>query len=212
MEIRNEMHVGAPIDEAWKLLTDIPAIAPCLPGAELTGKNGDDFEGRMKVKVGPITAEYQGTARITELNETDHRVLLTANGRDSRGAGNASAEIVAEMELDGEGTRVTIVTDLKVSGKVAQFGRGVMADISKKLLGQFAECIEHKLATPTSHVDAAEPASDEPVELLEVAGRAVAKRVVPVALAVVIVLLLFRRRRRRYSARSAVSGDAAPTA
>ena len=200
MLITNEMHVGVPIADAWNLLTDIPAIAPCLPGAELTGQDGDEFEGRMKVKVGPITAEYKGTARITELNESDRRVLLSAKGRDSRGAGNASAEITAEMHPEGTGTKVTIVTDLKISGKVAQFGRGVMADVSTKLLGQFAECIEHSLEVPESVADgvaaagaglAAPERPAEALELLDVAGAAIAKRLVPLlALLVVVVVLL----------------------
>lgn len=197
------MHVGVPIEEAWVLLTDIPAIAPCLPGAELTGRDGDDFEGRLKVKVGPITAEYQGTARITEMDEEAHRVTLTAKGRDTRGAGNASAEIVARMSPDGAGTRVTIITDLKISGKVAQFGRGVMADVSKKLLGQFADCVEAKLAVASGDgeaTDSAGGAGDEPpeaLELLDVAGGAIAKRLLPLVFAVVLIVVLLTRSRRR---------------
>lgn len=208
MEITNEMHVGVPIEEAWVLLTDIPAIAPCLPGAELTGQNGDEFEGRIKVKVGPITAEYKGTARITEMNEADRRVLLTAKGRDTRGSGNASADITAEMFPEEGGTRVTIVTQLKISGKVAQFGRGIMADVSKKLLGQFAECLERKLAPTEPELDLTEPEAvptdptddrpSEPLELLDVAGGAIAKRLAPVIIgAALLVLVLFARRARR---------------
>jgi len=150
MKISNEFRVAASLEQAWELLTDIEAIAPCLPGARLTGSDGDAYKGTMKVKVGPITAEYSGTATITELDETGRRVLLSASGRDSRGAGNASAEIEATMVEDssgsGHGTVVSIDTELRVAGKVAQFGRGVMADVSTKLIGQFAECIEAKLA------------------------------------------------------------------
>ena len=91
MKIENDFRVAAPIEQAWALLTDIPAIAPCLPGAQLTGQEGDDFHGQMKVKVGPVTAEYQGTATILEMNEADRVVTLKASGRDKRGAGNASA-------------------------------------------------------------------------------------------------------------------------
>jgi carbon monoxide dehydrogenase subunit G len=218
MEIVNEMHVGVPIEEAWVLLTDIPAIAPCLPGAELTGQTGDDFEGRLRVKVGPITAEYQGSARITEMDEEARRVTLTAKGRDTRGAGNASAEIVARMSPDGAGTRVTIVTDLKISGKVAQFGRGVMADVSKKLLGQFADCIEVKLAAASGDdeaantagtADSADRADDGPpeaLELLDVAGGAIAKRLLPLVFVVVLIVGLLTRSRRR-AARSAGPRD-----
>lgn len=157
MKIDSDFRVGVPIEEAWDLLTDIPGIAPCLPGAQLTGQDGDNYEGKIKIKVGPVTAEYKGSATITEMDRENHRVLLDAKGRDSRGAGNASAAITALMKEDGDGTKVEISTDLKVSGKVAQFGRGVMGDVSKKLLGQFADCIEHKLATPES--DAAAVAS-----------------------------------------------------
>jgi len=150
MKISNEFRVAASLEQAWELLTDIEAIAPCLPGARLTGSDGDAYQGTMKVKVGPITAEYSGTATITELDEAGRRVLLSASGRDSRGAGNASAEIEATMVEDssgsGHGTVVSIDTELRVAGKVAQFGRGVMADVSTKLIGQFAECVEAKLA------------------------------------------------------------------
>ncbi len=212
MRIENDMHVAASIDEAWALLTNIPAIAPCLPGAELTGQDGDTYEGTMKVKVGPVTAEYSGTATILEMDEANRTVKLTASGRDKRGAGNASADIEATMvEADG-GTTVSIGTDLKVSGKVAQFGRGVMADVSKKLLGQFAECIEGKLESPEDVADAVAGASaemdgaastagssgssagsgdDEVLDLLDVAGGAVAKRLVPVVGAIVAAIILY---------------------
>ena len=208
MKIENDFRVAAPIDQAWALLTDIPAIAPCLPGAELTGEEGDDFHGQMKVKVGPVTAEYAGTATIIEMNEADRVVTLKASGRDKRGAGNASADITATMTEDGEGTVVAISTDLKVSGKVAQFGRGVMADVSKKLLGQFAECIEGKLEAPedvaaavasesaamgdsgAESADSADKKDDEVLDLLEVAGGAVAKRLVPVVIAVILIVVL----------------------
>ena len=200
MRIENDMHVAASIDEAWALLTNIPAIAPCLPGAELTGHEGDTYEGTMKVKVGPVTAEYAGSATVLEMDEANRTVKLTASGRDKRGAGNASAEIEATMvEVDG-GTTVSIGTDLKVSGKVAQFGRGVMADVSKKLLGQFAECIEGKLQAGDEADEAADDATsasdsgtrdDEVLDLLDVAGGAVAKRVVPVVAAVVVAVILY---------------------
>ncbi|MEM9468297.1 MAG: SRPBCC family protein [Actinomycetota bacterium] len=211
MRIENDMHVAASIDEAWALLTDIPAIAPCLPGAELTGQEGDTYEGTMKVKVGPVTAEYSGTATVMEMDEASRTVKLTASGRDKRGAGNASADIFAEMKEEDGGTTVSIATDLKVSGKVAQFGRGVMGDISKKLLGQFAECIEGKLQSAEAVADdvaaasaemdesagAASSASsggggdDDVLDLMEVAGGALAKRLVPVVAAVVAAIILY---------------------
>ena len=218
MRIENDMHVSASMEEAWALLTDIPAIAPCLPGAKLIGQDGDTYEGAMKVKVGPIVAEYSGTATVVEMNETDRTVKLTASGRDKRGAGNASADIFASMvEADG-GTTVSIATDLKVAGKVAQCGRGAMADISKKLLGQFAECIEAKLQqadvvdeaetepetieAPNNEAEASAPEpevsiddDDDVLDLMGVAGGALAKRLIPAVggvVAAVIVYLIVR--------------------
>jgi carbon monoxide dehydrogenase subunit G len=218
MRIENDMHVSASMEEAWALLTDIPAIAPCLPGAKLIGQDGDTYEGTMKVKVGPIVAEYSGTATVVEMNETDRTVKLTASGRDKRGAGNASADIFASMvEADG-GTTVSIATDLKVAGKVAQFGRSAMADISKKLLGQFAECIEAKLQqadvvdenetepetleAPNDEAEASAPEpevsiddDDDVLDLMGVAGVALAKRLIPAVggvVAAVIVYLIVR--------------------
>lgn len=209
MKIENDFRVAAPIDQAWALLTDIPAIAPCLPGAELTGQEGDDYQGQMKVKVGPVTAEYTGSATIIEMNEADRVVTLKASGRDKRGAGNAAADITATMTEDGDGTVISISTELKVSGKVAQFGRGVMADVSKKMLGQFAECIEGKLEAPADDAGEGSPTvdesaagasesdaqggsdeSDEVLDLLEVAGGAVAKRLLPVVIAVVVIVVV----------------------
>ena len=214
MRIENDMHVSASMEEAWALLTDIPAIAPCLPGAKLIGQDGDTYEGTMKVKVGPIVAEYSGTATVVEMNETDRTVKLTASGRDKRGAGNASADIFASMvEADG-GTTVSIATDLKVAGKVAQFGRGAMADISKKLLGQFAECVEAKLQqvdvvdevviepeTVEAPNDEAQTSAPEPevsvgddddvLDLMGVAGGALAKRLIPAVGGVVAAVIIY---------------------
>ena len=218
MRIENDMHVSASMEEAWALLTDIPAIAPCLPGAKLIDQDGDTYEGTMKVKVGPIVAEYSGTATVVEMNETDRTVKLTASGRDKRGAGNASADIFASMVEDDGGTTVSIATDLKVAGKVAQFGRGAMADISKKLLGQFAECIEAKLQqadvvdeaetepetleAPNDEAEASDPEpevsiddDDDVLDLMGVAGGALAKRLIPAVggvVAAVIVYLIVR--------------------
>ena len=146
MEISNSFTVDAPINEAWELLTDIPEIAPCLPGAKLTSAEDGVFAGGIKIKVGPVTAEYKGTAEFVERDEANHKVVINGKGRDTRGAGNAQALITANMTAVGEQTQVDIVTDLKVSGKVAQFGRGVMQDVSTKLIGQFVQCVEKKIA------------------------------------------------------------------
>ena len=145
MELKSEFRVGIPVEQAWNTLTDVEFIAPCMPGAQLTEIDGDEFKGGVKIKVGPITAQYKGTAKFVELDEENHRVVLEASGRDSRGAGNAAAEVTAEMTPDGDGTKIAIATDLKVTGKVAQFGRGVMADVTEKLIGQFVDSLEQKL-------------------------------------------------------------------
>jgi carbon monoxide dehydrogenase subunit G len=142
MEISDQFRVSTPIDETWKVLLDIERIAPCLPGAQLEEIHGDEFRGVVKVKVGPITAQYKGTARLAEVNEAERRILIDASGRDTRGQGNASAKILVTMTGDDDGTDVSVHTDLSITGKVAQFGRGVLGDVSAKLLGQFVERLE----------------------------------------------------------------------
>jgi carbon monoxide dehydrogenase subunit G len=150
MELKNEFRVDAPIDAAWATLTDVEGIAPCMPGAQLTEIEGDEFKGSVKVKVGPITAQYKGAAKFLEKDDAAYKAVIEASGRDTRGAGNASAIVTMQLTADGDGTSASIVTDLKVTGKVAQFGRGVMADVSEKLLGQFVDCLAAKLATAGS--------------------------------------------------------------
>ena len=147
MELTNDFKVGISVPEAWKVLTDVERIAPMLPGAQLQEVEGDEYRGVVKVKVGPITAQYKGAAKFVERDEAGGKVVLSASGRDTRGQGNASATITATMQPDGEGTYVTVVTDLTVTGKVAQFGRGVLAEVSAKLLGQFVDALEADLAS-----------------------------------------------------------------
>src|SRR5262245_28164855 len=145
MELTNEFRVDVPVERAWEVLTDVELSAPCMPGAQLQEIEGEEYRGVLKVKVGPITAQYKGAARFVEKDEAAHRVVLRAEGRETRGQGNANATITATMEPDGDGTKVAVVTDLTVTGRVAQFGRGVLADVSSKLLGQFVDCLEGKL-------------------------------------------------------------------
>jgi carbon monoxide dehydrogenase subunit G len=142
MEITDQFRVSTPIDETWKVLLDIERIAPCLPGAQLEEIDGDEFRGVVKVKVGPITAQYKGTAKLAEVDEAARRIVIDATGRDTRGQGNASAKILVTMTGDDRGTEVSVHTDLSITGKVAQFGRGVLGDVSAKLLGQFVERLE----------------------------------------------------------------------
>ena len=152
MELTNEFTVGLPVDQAWTVLTDVERIAPCMPGAQLQEIEGDEYRGIVKVKVGPITAQYKGKATFVERDEAAGRLVLRAEGRETAGKGNANATITALLTPDGDGTAVSVTTDLTVTGRVAQFGRGVMADVSAKLLGQFVECLE-------TNVLAAEPAT-----------------------------------------------------
>lgn len=165
MELNNEFRVGISVPETWKVLTDVERIAPMLPGAQLQEIEGDEYRGVVKVKVGPITAQYKGTATFLEQDEAAGKVVLKASGRDTRGQGNASAVITVTMSPDGDGTRVKVATDLTITGKVAQFGRGVLAEVSAKLMGQFVDALEADLASsgagaPTAAVPEAEgPAS-----------------------------------------------------
>jgi carbon monoxide dehydrogenase subunit G len=149
MELSNEFEVAMPVDDAWAVLTDIEKIAPCMPGAELREVEGEEFRGVVKVKVGPITASYKGVARFEELDVKAHKAVLKAEGRETRGQGNATALITATLSSSAKGTKVEVATDLAITGKVAQFGRGVLADVSGKLLDQFVHNLESTvLAVP----------------------------------------------------------------
>jgi carbon monoxide dehydrogenase subunit G len=158
VELSNEFVVPVGVDEAWGLLTDVERIAPCMPGAELQEIEGDEYRGIVKVKVGPITAQYKGKATFVEKDDGAHKAVLRAEGRDTRGQGNANATITATLVSEGDGTRVTVVTDLAITGRAAQFGRGVMADVSTKLLGQFVSCLE-KNVLGAAAAEAAAPAA-----------------------------------------------------
>ena len=166
MELTNEFHVNVPIERAWAVLTDIETIAPCMPGAALEEIEGDEYRGGVKIKVGPITAQYKGKATFLSKDDANHVAVLKAEGRDTKGQGNASATITATLKTAGSGTDVVVSTDLTITGKVAQFGRGVLADVSAKILNQFVNCLEHDvLATPeetVASVAAASAAADDP--------------------------------------------------
>jgi hypothetical protein len=226
VKIEDSFRVDVPVDEAWKVLLDLERIAPCLPGAQLTEVEGDEYRGIVKVKVGPITAQYKGTATLVEADEAGHRIVLDASGRETRGQGNATASIIVTMNDDAGGTRVEVVTDLSITGKVAQFGRGVLDDVSAKLLRQFVENLERDVlantgasapgdlevdsppavATPT-HTNGATSAPSgprridsppaEPINIVDAAGMSVARRVVPIVLGTVVVFVLWRLLRRR---------------
>jgi len=219
MELINTFDVSVPIEMAWKVLTDVERIAPCLPGAQLQEIEGNEYRGIVKVKVGPIQAQYKGKAIFIERDDVNFKAVLDASGRDTRGQGNASATITAQLEAAGDKTHVTVTTDLTVTGKVAQFGRGVLADVSAKILTQFVDNLEQTVLvddapTPVPDVAAeAAPAAaeeaptirkiDQPepeaIDLLQ-AGSPILKRAVPVlgvAIGALIVYGLVRRRRRK---------------
>jgi len=225
MEINDSFRVSTPIDATWKVMLDIEGIAPCLPGAQLQEVEGDEYRGIVKVKVGPITAQYKGTARLADVDEANHRLVIDASGRDTRGQGNAKATIVVTMAPEGAGTKVDVATDLAITGKVAQFGRGVLVDVSSKLMGQFVENIERDVLTTagggdTSHAGGAyeqalesavsatatatvapqgssgprkiDSAEVEPVDLLDMAGAPLTKRLVPIGIGALVLFILWR--------------------
>lgn len=159
MELTNDFVIDRPIDETFVILNDLEFIAPCMPGARLTEIEGEEYRGTVKIKVGPITSQYKGKASFVEQDAVNYRSQLKAEGRDPR-QGNANAMVIATMEASGDdATKVTIHTDLKLSGKVASFGRGIIEDVSKNILGQFVENLRIKLeteGTPAGDAAAAE--------------------------------------------------------
>jgi carbon monoxide dehydrogenase subunit G len=155
MQLEQSFTVPVSVDAAWAVLLDLPRIAPCMPGATLTGVDGDTFTGTVKVKLGPIALTYQGKGRFVERDEAAHRVVIEASGKDTRSAGTAAATVTAALAADGDKTRVDVTTDLSVTGKPAQFGRGMIADVSAKLIGQFADCVATTLTAGS------EPAAPE---------------------------------------------------
>ena len=193
MEINNSFEVKAPIDVAWATLTDLARIAPCLPGATLTSIDGDVYKGHVTVKVGPIVAKFGGQAIFQERNDTAHRAVLKGEGRDSTGKGNASAIITAQLEVvDADTTRCTVNTDLTITGKIAQFGRGALADVSDKLLKQFVVNLESTVLTQEAN-NVINPTSEiageaQPLNLLGSTGLSLAlpvlKRIAPVLILV----------------------------
>jgi carbon monoxide dehydrogenase subunit G len=197
MKIEDRFRVDLPVEDAWRVLLDIERIAPCMPGAELQEVEGDEYRGVVKVKVGPITAQYKGTARLVEADADAHRAVIEAQGRDTRGQGNASATVTMSLtSLSDDSTEVSVDNDVTVTGKVAQFGRGVMADVSSKLLAQFVDCLEENVVGGAAPTTDEAPPPVEPVDLLRTAGAPVLKRLVPailVLVAVIVVVILLVR-------------------
>jgi uncharacterized protein len=162
MKINNEFTVGAPIQQAWDTMLNLERIAPCLPGAAIQDeKDEGEYDGTMKVKIGPITANYKGTVKFEEVDEENHRAVLQATGRDARGQGTASATIVSTLQEGADGTKVSVETDMKLTGRAAQFGRGIAQDVATKMLDQFASCLEEEI-TGGPEEGAAAAATAEP--------------------------------------------------
>jgi carbon monoxide dehydrogenase subunit G len=162
MKINNEFTVGAPIQQAWDTMLNLERIAPCLPGAAIQEeKDEGEYDGTMKVKIGPITANYKGTVKFEEVDEDNHRAVLQATGRDARGQGTASATIVSTLQEEDDGTKVSVETDMKLTGRAAQFGRGIAQDVATKMLDQFASCLEEEI-TGGPEEGAAATATAEP--------------------------------------------------
>ena len=218
MELTHEFEVPVSEDDAFAVLTDIERIAPCMPGATLDEVDDGTFTGRVKVKVGPMQMTYRGTAEFTERDPDGHRAVMVARGQEQRGGGTAQATVTSTLEAVADGrTKVTVHTDLVLTGKPAQFGRGVIADVGDKLLGQFADCLAEELSgqnepepTPAPEeagpAEAGEgawrpptreepmpgrPAPGTPIDLLEVAGGSVARRLAPVIGVVAAAILLY---------------------
>lgn len=212
MELNNEFRVAVPAATTWQVLTDVERVAPCIPGAQLLSVDGDDFTGAVKVKVGPITVSYKGEASFQEKDQAAQRVVIKASGKETRGSGNAAALVTAQVKDEGpSGSLVSITTDLTISGKAAQFGRGVLADVSTNLIGQFARNLESELlggsapagtssaAAAAPSIAAAADAGGDSVDLLKVVAVPMAKRYSPalaaVAAGVAVGFLLGRRKR-----------------
>jgi len=205
VDLNHEFIVNVPVDDAWVILTDLERIAPCLPGAQLTEVEGDTYRGQVKVKVGPIVAQFKGQASFVTRDDAAHTASLKAEGRDTTGKGTAAATITAQLtSVTPTSTKCTVVTDLTISGKVAQFGRGALADVSDKLLKQFSENLNQLIAsapaattaTAATTVAAANPeirkiesAEVAPLDLLGTAGTPILKRAIPAVVALIVVVI-----------------------
>ena len=161
-QLVNEFTVNRPIEEAWAVITDVERIAPCLPGAQLQEIEGEIYRGVVKIKLGSITPQFKGQANFLQRDDEAHRAVLKAEGRDTGGRGNASAEIAAQAEsLSPTSTRVVVTTDLHITGKVAQFGRGIIGDVSKKMMAQFAGNLNTMLDAPPEEAASSSEAAAE---------------------------------------------------
>jgi carbon monoxide dehydrogenase subunit G len=167
LKMENKFTVEAPVEQAWETLLDLERITPCLPGAVLEEESGDEYKGTMTIRLGPVTQKYNGTVSFEETDEEPHRAVLKADGKDARGQGTASATITSTLsEEDGE-TRVHVETDMHLTGRAAQFGRGVQQEVATKLINQFAECLEKEIMGENTREEPEQPAEPEQAEETE---------------------------------------------
>jgi uncharacterized protein len=209
MQLEHHVSVPAPIGQVWEAVLDPERVAPCMPGATLTGVDGDSFTGTMKVKLGPVALLYKGTGTFIERDEQARRAVLKAAAKESRGNGTVNATVTITLTEDGGNTSGTVVTDLSITGRPAQFGRGMIADVGGKILEQFASCLSDKLAAPAAESGPSQipkeastpaPSETEPLDLVHYARRSVLKRVGPLiaaAMSVLVIGALVRRLRSR---------------
>lgn len=214
MQLEQRFMIPVGLGEAWDLLLDVERVAPCFPGATLEEVNGNAVKGGVRVKLGPVLLNYRGVATFLERDEASRRVVVDAKGNDTKGGSSAAARVVLLLTPLGDAsTECVIATDLNVTGRPAQFGRGIMNDVATKITAHFAGNLSAMLTTPQPAAD--EPTVDEPaqvdspvapsqpLDLLGVAGPATVKRFAPVAAAACLLLILVRTCRKRSSSRPA---------
>jgi carbon monoxide dehydrogenase subunit G len=198
VKLEHSFHVDEDVDSAWDVLQDVRRMALCMPGAAVDSVDGDDITGTCKVKLGPIALTYRGQATFVERDAAARRMVLEGQGRDGSN-GRASVTVVATLSAEGARTRVDLETDLKLTGKPAQFGRGVMADVGDRIIGQFATALAQQLAAdklsgggiePAVPDGAADAGADDALDLLSVAGHVAARRTAMVTMPLLCVLLL----------------------
>jgi carbon monoxide dehydrogenase subunit G len=227
VKMENEFTVEAPVEQAWETLLDLERITPCLPGAALEEESGDEYKGTMTIRLGPVTQKYNGTVSFEETNQESRRAVLKADGKDARGQGTASATITSTLSEEDGGTKVHVETDMHLTGRAAQFGRGVQQEVATKLINQFAECLEKEIMGENTREEPEQPEEAvsangsgsedkgeeeekpkrrviqqdhdvEPLDLGEASRDAVLKRVVPLAAGVgVLVIVIWLLRRKR---------------
>lgn len=198
MQLEHEFTVDAPVDVVWQALLDPERVAPCMPGATLTSVDGSAFAGAVKVKLGPISLQYKGSGEFTETDEGARLVKIKASGKDARGNGTAAADVTVKLsEKDGV-TTGAVVTDLSVTGKPAQFGRGMIGEVGGRILDTFASNLAKELGETGQAEETGDPApADDSVDLLQYAGSPVLKRALPLIIVAVLVVIVLSRRRRR---------------